>query len=552
MAVAKLDTISTLFYKNRIDLLLILICLFISSQVYAQNYYVSSSEGNDNNKGTSIKAPWKTLSKVENYSFSPGDSIYLKCGDIWREDLHFPSSGSKDANIIISSYGTGKQPIISGAMILKNWIPSLYGFYKSPYSGTCYSLLEDSKHLKKANDLTDLKPGFWYQDNKFLYYYPTHGNPSEHLIERCSKGACIFITNKHNLIIQKLYLYGANADGILIRDSNHIKILNCTITLNGIQGIELSREKRQADCSNIYIKNCTITRNGNGIYIKAPAGGYQGSGYNSCEIINNEIAYNDFGEKLSHLTKDGHAIGIQNSNYITISGNKIHHNYSGIALWTAPKYYSNNNKIIQNFIYKNQFFGISQGGEGSNNSYNNIWGWNIIVENGMLPDKMSGGMRINRNNYNLFIYNTLYKNDVNIFLYSLTNQQVIQYNISVDPIKYHIIIEPSAGEKNLIDKNIYYSEKIAKFYYKNKVARNINSWQKISHYDLNSSYGDPKFEKKSSPDNPIYYKLKSNSPYININNSYSQYDLSGNNIDIKDIKFKKNIILSPSNLHLLQ
>ena len=76
-------------------------------------YYLSSLEGDDANDGT-INAPWKTLSKISETVLFPGDKIYFKKGD--RFDGHFRvnGSGSEAEPILISSYGNGEKPIITG------------------------------------------------------------------------------------------------------------------------------------------------------------------------------------------------------------------------------------------------------------------------------------------------------------------------------------------------------------------------------------------------------------------------------------------------------
>lgn len=85
------------------------------------DYYVDATLGSDSNPGT-LALPWQTISKVNSSSFSAGDTINFKCGETWREQLTVPSSGSVGNPIIIQSYGTGAQPIISGADIKTGWI----------------------------------------------------------------------------------------------------------------------------------------------------------------------------------------------------------------------------------------------------------------------------------------------------------------------------------------------------------------------------------------------------------------------------------------------
>jgi len=77
-------------------------------------YYVSYSSGDDNNNGTSEDAPWKTLAKVSDTTFSEGDKILLKSGDIWEnETLTLNGNGTAKHPIHLTSYGTGERPVIS-------------------------------------------------------------------------------------------------------------------------------------------------------------------------------------------------------------------------------------------------------------------------------------------------------------------------------------------------------------------------------------------------------------------------------------------------------
>ncbi|MEI7900365.1 MAG: discoidin domain-containing protein [bacterium] len=89
-------------------------CL-MSVQVYASDYYVSQSLGNDAADGKSEATAWNTLAKVSEGKYVPGDKILLKCGDTWGNDTLRPQgSGTPENPIVISSYGTGKKPLLDG------------------------------------------------------------------------------------------------------------------------------------------------------------------------------------------------------------------------------------------------------------------------------------------------------------------------------------------------------------------------------------------------------------------------------------------------------
>lgn len=88
-------------FKTKISVFLVVV-LFVSifqgipiTTVSAAGnvYYVSFSTGNDNNTGTSEGTPWKTLAKLNGMIFLQGDTVLLKCGDTWNEELILKGSG---------------------------------------------------------------------------------------------------------------------------------------------------------------------------------------------------------------------------------------------------------------------------------------------------------------------------------------------------------------------------------------------------------------------------------------------------------------------------
>ncbi len=84
-------------------------------------YYVSSSQGNDSNPGTSINSPFMTIEKVNQLNLIPGDNILFKKGDVWQgEVLIIKNSGSSSNRITFGAYSSGSKPIIT----LKQQIPA--------------------------------------------------------------------------------------------------------------------------------------------------------------------------------------------------------------------------------------------------------------------------------------------------------------------------------------------------------------------------------------------------------------------------------------------
>ena len=68
------------------------------------NYYVSTS-GNDSSSGTSPGEAWKTISKLNEQSFTQGDHIFFERGGTWLGMFHLQGSGSPSQPIVVSAFG---------------------------------------------------------------------------------------------------------------------------------------------------------------------------------------------------------------------------------------------------------------------------------------------------------------------------------------------------------------------------------------------------------------------------------------------------------------
>ena len=91
---------------KRVSLLMFLMVVTASLLFAGTVYYVDATNGNDSNNGRSLGTAWKTLARVNQSSFLPGDSILFKRGEEWRE-----ASG-----LVIEGYdGTSGSRITFGA-----------------------------------------------------------------------------------------------------------------------------------------------------------------------------------------------------------------------------------------------------------------------------------------------------------------------------------------------------------------------------------------------------------------------------------------------------
>ncbi|HOZ48565.1 MAG TPA: carbohydrate binding domain-containing protein [Candidatus Hydrogenedentes bacterium] len=92
-----------------------LVSLFAVPNAVAAVYHVSSSDGDDADDGLSPETAWKTIARLNRGAIEPGDSVLLKRGDMWREQL-VPRSGAEGAPITYGAYGTGRKPLLLGSV----------------------------------------------------------------------------------------------------------------------------------------------------------------------------------------------------------------------------------------------------------------------------------------------------------------------------------------------------------------------------------------------------------------------------------------------------
>ncbi len=87
----------------------------VPARAGGKDYYVSNTDGNDRNGGTSPGDAWKTFGPVNARTFGPGDRILLKRNDIWSGETGLKplGSGSPGRPIAVSAYGKGNKPVIS-------------------------------------------------------------------------------------------------------------------------------------------------------------------------------------------------------------------------------------------------------------------------------------------------------------------------------------------------------------------------------------------------------------------------------------------------------
>jgi len=223
----------------------------------ATKYYISSSNGDDDpsRDGKSEATSWKTISKVNGMTFLPGDSILFKRGDVWRETLKIPSSGTLGNYIVFTSYGkTGAKPQILGSKQAITWTETATSnvwqsatFLTNPIvalSGNVCFVKKDgsvSPGMKKTS-LASLTAGYnWYWESNVLYIY-AESDPDEryNAIEVTQRMDCIHLNSKDYVEINGIDLFYSQVDGIVetypTEGHSGLIIRNCEIAYIGYIG----------------------------------------------------------------------------------------------------------------------------------------------------------------------------------------------------------------------------------------------------------------------------------------------------------------------------
>jgi hypothetical protein len=90
--------------------ILLFYLLFTVNLIYPSTYYIDNVAGNDKNSGLSASSAWKTIHKINIYSFKQGDIVSFKTNS--RFILTEPLTTKN--NLTFNSYGKGSRPIIDG------------------------------------------------------------------------------------------------------------------------------------------------------------------------------------------------------------------------------------------------------------------------------------------------------------------------------------------------------------------------------------------------------------------------------------------------------
>ena len=376
-------------------------------------YYVDATDGKDTYDGLSQKTPFKTLSKINSMDFKAGDIIKLKCGEIWRESLNVPSSGSSEKPITFTQYGSGKNPVITSTENFNSWINEGDNIYSGSLSGYLnhygaidssglrsnrywHSEMQDSRfnppssinqpvfsELKK-----NMSPDFFWSprngvDGKSKFYYRTSGG-SPGSMEIGSRPYWIVIQGKDNIIIDGIDCTGptgsdgdlssSDTHGIYVKDSANINFRNLRLTHSNKTGIKIAGQgSKNSKIENVTIEDCLA-----GV-VYAAAGSFHL--ISRARIINIGTVIPDRGDRAF--------IGMSGTNNVTIEDSYLDRRIwlntdskcdpSGISFVSTSHGQGSNNGIVRRCYIRDPGESGIQVATGNNfEIYNNIIeGWGL-------------------------------------------------------------------------------------------------------------------------------------------------------------------------------
>lgn len=348
----------------RYKLLIIVILVLWTPKVVAKEYYVHPIQGNDSNSGNSKTNSFKTLKKLSEIQFLPGDKIVLANASTYTGSISLQNQK-----------GTSKKPIEITSLqweVTDSANPAIINFKNHP-NGV---LLEDCSFIKVSNlQLT----GNGYIDK------------DTNLKMRCG----ILVLNKNSKIVKEINLENITIYDVFYENTGFIRGKEEVKSANGTQkygwGIRVVSPNPKLKIKNVTIGNCKVNN--------VSHTGIQLTG--SSKNISNVTVKENSVEKTG-----GPGIQMSGVENVHVTKNKVSHSGSnddsrkwgrGSGLWT----WGSSNVLIE----KNEFLYANGPGDsaGAHIDYNCD---NIVLQYNLSAHNAGGFCEILGNNYNcMYRYN---------------------------------------------------------------------------------------------------------------------------------------------------
>jgi parallel beta-helix repeat protein len=461
----------------RLRVLLFAVCMLaVIVPIRAATYYVDAERGNDTNNGTSATAAWKTLNRVNQEKFRPGDSVLFRRGQIWREQLNLQAGGEAERAITVDAYGEGALPEISGADVApaEGWTVCQSCGANIWQAGITTQpnvvLFDGTKGNKRAASGDVKSPGDWNWTAGTLYIY-AESDPRRLFLKRGVevgvRPIAINLTGLAYITIRNVrvsaanaapYALGANIWGIAAGrkgpSPRGLRIERNEIVNSAGDGLHLEGVQGSTVDANLVANNENV-----GIQIYRSLEAFPVS---DVTVTNNEVHHNHFiGINMAGCPAGESCRTIRNEKQLTvtkvkITGNKCYANGAGIYLHqTTDSLVSGNishdntdtsrrgegygvglSGSSNNIVERNECYGAAHAGielsidisKPAVGSSNNIVRYNLVRDNGsngLMTDYMP-------TQGNRFVYNMVFNHPNGSCIFANNKGHVFANNTCVN------------------------------------------------------------------------------------------------------------------------
>jgi parallel beta-helix repeat protein len=339
-------------------------CLVVEAQ--AANYYVATS-GNDSNSGTSVNAPFKTISQAVNKVVA-GDTVFVR-GGTYREDVEMVRGGTAALPVRVLPYQS-EVPILKGSDLVTGWVQHSGSIWKKTgWAVNSQQVFVDfdarpDKSLQQigmpaahygaweyptpvGSGVSTMTAGSFYWDGyaKTLYVWLRDGsNPNNHVME-ASVRQRVFHMAQPYVSLRGFSFRHSNTSafmpqGAAVELSSHSTIGECDIQYMDFAGLSMGYQQDGA-----LALNCNVSNNGNsGINAVSStnflisktkmnynnsrnfnplwhAGGFKAATRANGTIVDSEVAFNAGSGIWFDFCDSGRPISVR-SNYVHDNGPK--------------------------------------------------------------------------------------------------------------------------------------------------------------------------------------------------------------------------------------
>jgi hypothetical protein len=230
-----------------------------TSRQKTRHVYFISNAGNDSSDGLSKDNPWRTLKVLQ-----PSNTYLLRRNDTFCFAIkHVPNPNLQ--KIIISSYGDGARPVISG------YINTLPGRWQQQSARIWKTSLDNRTNIgflnvdgqimgAKMNSLAGLKEHWdFYSDDKFLYMFAENSpGQSAASIRIAPNGVIIMLSDA--MEIGNVTLAGTGGHGIQGTGSRYVNIHD--VDISDIGGAYLNENIRYGNGIEFWdgAQHCSVVR----------------------------------------------------------------------------------------------------------------------------------------------------------------------------------------------------------------------------------------------------------------------------------------------------